>query len=185
MQSGSQTVLNATLAVVVIVGTGCASPPLALAGPGPELVLRDVRVTRLADGVVGRGHAEELRVYRAEGLVEADAPWAELPGRPVPAASRGAERMSAASARLSLGEHARLDAAGGVRLVTALGDVVDGADAHYAADARTLTTSHPVRARGPGYRLDADGLTAQVDTGEVRLEGGVHVVGLPPLGVAP
>jgi hypothetical protein len=139
----------------------------------PDLSLRDVAFARLSEGrVVSRGTAEFLDYRRAGGRVIATNGAATMV--PEPASGLAPFGTLHFTAPQIDGEviNRRGNAWGGVTLDTGRGDHAFTEAAAY--DGSAVHSESHVTARGPGYRVEGNGLIAQADGSSVVLTRGVQ-----------
>lgn len=166
-------VLAAVLAISLAVacetaGVSHTSAPV----DAPDLSLKSVAFARLTEGrVVARGTAENLDYRRAGGRLVAFAGSASMePERGTGLASFGTLYFAAPHVD---GEIANRHgtAWGGVNLDTGRGDRAFTDAVEY--DGTVVRSDKKVTARGPGYRVQSNGMLAQADGSNVRLTQGV------------
>ncbi|HET7785772.1 MAG TPA: hypothetical protein VFL36_07365 [Myxococcales bacterium] len=128
---------------------------------------------RLSEGrVVARGNAERLDYRRTGGRLEAVNGAAAVNPQPGSGlAEFGTVRFSAPHIDGEI-PNRRGNATGGVTVDTTRGDTARADRVGYDGD--VLRTDVPVQARGPGYRVDGNGLIARTDGSEIRLTNGVR-----------
>jgi len=121
--------------------------------------------------VVARATAERLDYRRAAGRMVASRPGGMV--YPAPGSSLAQYGTIRFLARDAEGEvlNRRGSAWGNVRVDTARGDTA--LTERIDCDGDFLRSSVPVAARGPGYQVDASGLSARTDGTDIRLTSGV------------
>jgi hypothetical protein len=138
----------------------------------PDLSLESVAFARLTEGrVVARGTAEHLDYRRAGGRLVAYVGAASMEPEPgTGLASFGTLYFAAPHVDGEIANR-RGTAWGGVNLDTGRGDraFTDAVD----YDGTVVRSDKKVTARGPGYRVQGNGLVAQADGSAVRLIDGV------------
>jgi hypothetical protein len=138
----------------------------------PDLSLQGVAFARLADGrIAARGTAERLDYRRSGGrLVASHGAATVLPEPGTGLAELGALRLRAPHIEGEVAAR-RGTAQGGVQLETGRGDSGWTEAVDYAAD--TVRSATRVKARGPGYRVEGNGLVARTDGSTIDLIRGV------------
>ncbi len=164
---------------LLLAGTACtgnsAAPAISqisLPKDAPDLSLRGVAFARLSEGrVVARGTAGHLDYRRAGGRLIADHAAATIVPEPgTGLASFGALQLSAPEVAGEITNRRGL-ATGGITLDAARGDHAFSEAVAY--DNAVVTSDTPVTARGPGYRVNGNGMVAQADGSSIRLTKGV------------
>lgn len=146
---------------------------ISLPEDAPDLSLRGVAFARLSEGrVVARGNAERLDYRRAGGRLLASGGAATLYPQPgAKLAALGSLRFVAA--RLEGEVPARRGtASSGVRLDATRGDSARTERVHLEGD--VLSSDASVSARGPGYRVESNGLLARTDGSAIQFTRGVE-----------
>jgi hypothetical protein len=139
----------------------------------PDLALQGVAFARLADGrIAARGTAERLDYHRAGGrLVAAQGAATIVPERGTGLADFGTIHFLAPRIDGEIASR-RGNAQGGVNLDTGRGDSADTEAVDYDGD--IVRSATRVKAHGPGYTVEGNGLLARTDGSSVRLVQGVH-----------
>jgi hypothetical protein len=175
---GSQNASTLIYAIALAFGAACGKSAdasvssLSTPDNAPDLSLTSVAFARLSEGrVVARGNAEQLDYRRMGGrLVATNGGGAIHPEPGTGLAEFGVLRFSAP--RIQGEVQARHGVAtGGVRLDTARGDTARAERVFYDGD--LVHTDVPVDARGPGYQVLGNGLTATTDGAQILLTDGV------------
>jgi hypothetical protein len=175
---GSQSVRAVLRVLALCLATGCGNPgsptvsALSLPDDTPDLALQGVALARLSDGqIVARATAERLDYRRAGGRVVASRGAGIV--YPEPGSSLAQYGTIRFLARDAEGEvlNRRGSATGNVRVDTMRGDTALTERIDYEGD--YLRSSVPVAASGPGYQVDANGLSARTDGTAIRLTNGV------------
>jgi len=138
----------------------------------PDLSLQGVAFARLSEGqVVARGTADRLDYRRAGGRVVASHGGGLV--YPLPGTSLAQFGTVQFVANHFDGEvpNRRGTASGNVRMHTARGDTATTERIDCEGD--LLRSSVPVAAKGPGYRVEGNGLLAKTDGTSIQLTQGV------------
>jgi hypothetical protein len=158
-------------------GRGNAENPtlssLSLPEDAPDLSLQGVAFARLSEGrVVARGTAERVDYRRAGGRFAATGAGALI--YPEPGSGLAAlGTLHVVAPRLEGDVPARRGTASDVvRLEADRGDSAITQRVHLDGD--VLQTDTQVRARGPGYQVQGNGLLARTDGTVIRLISGVN-----------
>ena len=121
---------------------------------------------------MARGTAAHLDYRRAGGrLVATDGDATIVPEPGSGLAAYGVLHVSAPHIEGEIANR-RGDGSGGVRLDTASGDHAESEAVHY--DGTTVRSDTRVVARGPGYRVESNGMAARADGSAVQLTRGVQ-----------
>jgi hypothetical protein len=146
--------------------------PVSTQMDAPDLSLRGVAFARLSEGrVVARGIAEHLDYRRAGGRLVAFAGAASMePEAGTGLASFGTLYFAAPHVDGEIANR-RGSAWGGVDLDTARGDKAHTDKVEFENE--IVSSATKVTARGPGYRVQGNGLRATADGNDVRLVKGV------------
>jgi hypothetical protein len=163
------------LAAVVPLTVACETASIShTSAPidAPDLSLQGVAFARLSEGrVVARGTAEHLDYRRAGGRLVAETGAASMePEAGTGLASFGTLYFAAPHVDGEIANRRGI-AWGGVNLDTGRGDhaVTEAVD----YDGTLVRSDNKVVARGPGYRVQGNGLLARADGSSVQLVKGV------------
>lgn len=174
LQMRSQCAILLALAGSACTGNEITSEMSRLSPPAdkPDLSLRGVAFARLSEGrVVSRGTAEHLDYRRAGGRLQASTAAASMePEAGTGLASFGTLYFAAPHVEGSVTDK-RGSAWGGVNLDTGRGDRSFTDAAQY--DGEFVRSTSKVKARGPGYKVEGNGLLAAADGSSVQLVKGV------------
>lgn len=178
LQMGSQNV-SAVFGVFALAFTiGCGKlenptvSPISIPEDAPDLSLRGVAFARLSEGrVVARGIAERLDYRRSGGRLLASGGVATMYPQPgAKLAALGSLRFTASRLEGEVPTR-RGTASSGVRLDATRGDTAR--TERVDLDGDVLRTDSSVSARGPGYRVESNGLFARTDGSAIQFTRGV------------
>ena len=169
---------NGLFAVFALAFAGaCGNSPnptissLSLPEDAPDLALRNVAFARLSEGrVVARGTAERLDYRRSGGRLTASTAGAVLYPEPGTGLATFGTMHGVASQLEGEVPARRGLASSGVRLDAARGD--SARTERVRLDGDLLRGDTKVQARGPGYRVEGNGLLARTDGSFIQLTGG-------------
>jgi hypothetical protein len=175
---GSQNASVVLGVLALALASGCGSPEnptvSSISPPedAPDLSLHGVAFARLSEGrVVARGTAERLDYRRSGGRLQASTGTAVIYPQPdARLSSFGSMRFTAAQLEGEVPAR-RGTASSGVWLEAARGDTARTEQVHLEGD--VLRTDARVFARGPGYRVESNGLFAHTDGSAIRFTSGV------------
>jgi len=175
---GSQTVRAVLGLLSPCLASACGNPlnptvsAISTQVDAPDLSLQGVAFARLSEGqVVARGTAERLDYQRAGGRVVASHGAGvvyPLPGTSL--AQFGTVRFFANDVDGEV-PNRRGTASGNVRMETTRGD--SATTERIECEGDLLRSNVPVAAKGPGYRVEANGLLAKTDGSSIKLTQGV------------
>ena len=174
---GSQS-CSAVFAVVALAfGSACGNSQnptissISLPEDAPDLALRNVAFARLSEGrVVARGTADRLDYRRAGGRLSASGTGAVVYPEPGTSLSElGAIHFAAPRIEGEVPTR-RGVASSGVKLDATRGD--SARTEKVRLDGESLSSDTRVVARGPGYRVEGNGLLARTDGSLIQLTNG-------------